>query len=102
MLAIGSRRVHVVDRVELAAALAGVAEELEARRLSGDRLLYLARPARRRPHAADRDRGAGDPAGPVRLEQRRRRRDREIAVPPGELDEGIGVLLAPLREAHRG
>ena len=31
MLAIGRRRVDVVDRLELAAALAGVAEELRAR-----------------------------------------------------------------------
>src|SRR5262245_66046499 len=91
MLAIGRRRMHVIDRFELAAALAGVAENRACRRLSDDRLLDLVGADWRRPHTADRHRGARDLAAGITLEQDGGRRDGEVAVPARKLDEGIAV-----------
>src|SRR5262247_4044798 len=81
MLAIGCRRMHVVDRFELAAALAGVAEKRACWHLSDDRLLDLVGADWRRPHAADRHRGARDLAAGIALEQDGGRRGGEVAVP---------------------
>ena len=64
---------HVVDRLELAAALAGIPEQLLGRYLSDDRLLHVARSDGRRAHAADGHRGAGYPAAVIRLDEHRGR-----------------------------
>src|SRR2546430_15733386 len=88
MLASRLRRMPVVDRFELAAALAGVTEKRACRQLTDDRLLDLAGAARRRPHAADRHRGARDLAAGIALEQHGSRGDGEVAVPAGKIDGG--------------
>ncbi len=89
VLAIGRRRMDVVDRLDAAAALAGVAKQRRVWRLADDRRFERARAGGRRAHAADRHRGARDPAGAVGFQQRRRRGDGEVAMPARELDEGI-------------
>ena len=89
---------HVVDRLELAAALADIAEQLLARYLSGDRLLHVACSDGCGAHAADGHRGTRDPAAIIGLDEHRGRRDRKIAVPPGEFDEGMAVPGCPLRK----
>ena len=49
---------------------------------------------RRHRDAAERHRGAGDLAGRVLCQQRRRRDDGEIAVPARELDEAVAMAVA--------
>src|SRR6202048_941814 len=102
MLAVACRRVNVVDGFELAAALAGIAEKLGARRLSGDRLLEFPGTGRGRAHSSDGDRGSRDLAARVDLHQDRSRGDREIAVAAREIYEGARMIGCPAREAHGG
>ena len=57
------------------------------------RLLQRGGADRHHAHAADGHGGARDFSGRILDEQRRRRHDGEIAMPPGELDEAMAVAL---------
>ena len=93
---------HVVDRLELAAGLAGLAQKLVVGRLADQRLLDLGGAHRRHADAAERHRRARDLAGAILGQQRRRRDDGEVAVPAREFDEAVAVAVRPEREAHGG
>src|SRR5262249_56644971 len=97
MLAIRRRRMHIIDRLELAAAFASVTEETARRHLSDNGLLDLAGAPPHRPHPADGHRGARNLAGGIALQQNRGRGDGEVAVPAGKLDERLTRLWRPLR-----
>ena len=56
---------HVVERIELAAALAGLAQGIDARRLAEQLKIELASPYRADAHAAQGDGGARDSSGGV-------------------------------------
>src|ERR1700719_959533 len=102
MLAVGCRRMHIVERLERAAAFAGLAQEFDVRRMADERGFQLARPHRAGAHAAQRNGRAGDPAGAIDLKQRRGRHNGEIAVAAGEFHERIAVLGGPRRKLDRG
>src|SRR5215470_9323304 len=102
LLAIIGRGMHVVDRLERTAALADLAQERVVRTVADEPLFDLARPHRRRPHAAERDRGARDLAGAILDDERRRRYDREVAMAAGELDKAVAMRLRPKWKARRG
>src|SRR5712691_5499964 len=93
---------HVVDRIELAAALANRAQKLVVRTMADQRLLDLARTHRRCAHAAERDRGTGDLAGAILNDERRSRHDREVAMAAGKLHKAVAMRLRPERKARRG
>src|SRR5437870_3681643 len=93
---------HIVDRLELAAGLAGLAQELVIRTLTDERSLDIRGADRRRAHAAERERSAGDLTGAIFDQQCCRRYDREIAMPAGELHKPIAMRPWPERKAHHG
>src|SRR5262245_44864787 len=93
---------YVVDRLEFAAGLADLAQELVVRALADQRLLDRTGADWRRAHTAERDGRAGDLAGAILDQQRRRRHDREIAMAASELDEAMAVRLRPKRKPHHG
>ena len=92
---------HVVERVEFSAAFAGLAQEIDARRLSYQCLLQLGGPHRGYAHAAERDGCAGDPVGSVGLQQHGSGHDGEIAMAPREFDKGVAVTGGPPGSAPR-
>ena len=81
--------------------LAEFAQPLVVDFFADQRALDVAGAQRRRAHAAERERRAGDFAGGVFLEQRRRRDDGEIAVAAGKFDEGRTVPRRTSRENSR-
>ncbi len=83
---------YVVDGLDLPAAFASGTEKLACRHLPDDCLFDFTRADRRRSHAADGHRGAGELAGRVSLDQDGGRRDGEITVPARELNKGITVI----------
>src|SRR5438128_683753 len=83
--------VIVAERLDLAAGLAGLAQELVIRTLTDERPLDIRGADRRRAHAAERERSAGDLTGAIFDQQCCRRYDREIAMPAGELHKPIAM-----------
>ena len=115
VLAVGRRRVDVVDRIKLPQRLAQFAQPLVVDFFADQCALDVAGAQRRRAHAAEGERRAGDFAGGVFLKQRRGGDDGEIAVAAGKFDEGGTVprrpggkdrasekLVGPERRGHIG
>ncbi len=87
---------------QLAQRLAEFAQPLVVDRLADQRALDVAGAQRRRAQAAEGQRRAGDFAGAVFLDERRRRDNGEIAVAAGKLDEGSTVPLRPAGKRRAG
>ena len=85
----------IVNRVASAQNFADLAQAFVADGLADQRALDFARPQRRRAHAAERNRRARYLAAAVLFDQRRRRDNREIAVPARKFDEAMAVPRRP-------
>ena len=92
----------VVHGIQFAARLAGIAQHGVARTLSNQRLLDVRHAHRRRPDAADGQRGASDAAGGIFGEQHGGGDNREIAVAAGKLDKAMTVPIGPQRKPSAG